>query len=131
MTNFDKVNKGLANQNINCFMNVCLQSLMACPAFFNMLTVVSENQENECFSKDKDVLTKFVELSRYFEPRIQVMSSKQGAEIYKKKIVDAQDIFMKELYDFNPENIQADTSEFFSYIMDKLHEELKGIYVSN
>ena len=59
------------------------------------------------------------------------MSSKQGAEIYKKKIVDAQEIFMKELYDFNPENIQADTSEFFSYIMDKLHEELKGIYVSN
>jgi len=24
MTHFDKVNKGLANQNINCFMNVCL-----------------------------------------------------------------------------------------------------------
>lgn len=43
MTHFDKVNKGLANSNINCFMNVCLQSLMACPAFFNMLTVVSEN----------------------------------------------------------------------------------------
>lgn len=38
---------------------------------------------------------------------------------------------MKELYEFNPENIQADTSEFFSYIMDKLHEELKDIYVSN
>ena len=89
MTNFDKVNKGLANKNINCFMNVCLQSLMACPAFFNMLTVVSENQENECFAKNKEVLNKFVELSRYFEPRIQVMSAKEGAEIYKKKIVDA------------------------------------------
>lgn len=38
---------------------------------------------------------------------------------------------MKELWEFNPENIQADTSEFFSYIMDKLHEELKSIYVSN
>lgn len=24
MTTFDKVNKGLANSNINCFMNVCL-----------------------------------------------------------------------------------------------------------
>ena len=24
MTQFDKVNKGLANQNINCFMNVTL-----------------------------------------------------------------------------------------------------------
>lgn len=43
MTNFDKVNKGLVNSNINCFMNVSLQSLIACPAFFNMLTVVSEN----------------------------------------------------------------------------------------
>ena len=88
MTHFDKVNKGLANQNINCFMNVCLQSLMACPAFFNMLTKVSENQENACF-KNKDVLTKFVELSRYFEPRIQTMSHDDAAEMYKRKIVDA------------------------------------------
>ena len=42
MTNFDKVNKGLMNSNINCYMNVCLQSLMACPAFFNMLTKVGQ-----------------------------------------------------------------------------------------
>lgn len=42
MTSFDKVNKGLMNANINCYMNVCLQSLMACPAFFNMLTMVGQ-----------------------------------------------------------------------------------------
>ena len=32
---------------------------------------------------------------------------------------------------FNPENIQADCSEFLSYFLDKLHEELKDLYVPN
>jgi len=55
-------------------MNVCLQSLIACPAFFNMLTVVSENSDSSpAFETGKDVLWKFVELSRYFEPKVQVM----------------------------------------------------------
>jgi ubiquitin C-terminal hydrolase len=99
MTNFDKVNKGLANANINCFMNVCLQSLIACPAFLNMLTVVSENQQS--FER-KDLLMKFVEFSRYFEPRVQVMD---GSGFYKSKIVDAQQIFIHELHQFNPDNI--------------------------
>ena len=46
MTNFDKVNKGLNNSSINCYMNTCLQSLIACPAFFNMLTAVSEAEKD-------------------------------------------------------------------------------------
>lgn len=72
MTDFDKVNKGMRNSNINCYMNVCLQSLIACPAFFNMLTLVSEHADlhPDTLRKDKDVLGKFVSLSRYFEPRI-------------------------------------------------------------
>ena len=72
MSDFDKVNKGMINSNINCYMNVCLQSLIACPAFFNMLTVVSENVDlhHDTLRKDKDVLAKFVSLSRYFEPKI-------------------------------------------------------------
>ena len=38
MTHFAKPNKGFGNtQQINCFMNVCLQSLLACPALFNLL----------------------------------------------------------------------------------------------
>ena len=38
MTHFAKPNKGFTNQaRINCFMNVCLQSLLACPALFNLL----------------------------------------------------------------------------------------------
>jgi ubiquitin C-terminal hydrolase len=35
------------------------------------------------------------------------------------------------LQKFNPENIQADCSEFLIFILDKLHEELKDIYFSN
>jgi len=32
---------------------------------------------------------------------------------------------------FNPENIQADCSEFMTSILDQLHEEMRDIYVSN
>jgi len=32
---------------------------------------------------------------------------------------------------FNPDNIQADCSEFLTFILDHLHEELTSIYVSN
>ena len=139
MTDFDKVNKGMTNANINCYMNVCLQSLIACPAFFNMLTVVSENADlhHDTLRKDKDVLAKFVSLSRYFEPKIQVMQNSvdkfQGASlsIYQDKVVDAEKIFASELLEFNPDMVQADCSEFLSFILDKLHEEMKDIYLSN
>ena len=48
MTLFNKLNKGFANvQKVNCFMNVCLQSLMACPAFYNLLVAIAENPEFE------------------------------------------------------------------------------------
>jgi ubiquitin C-terminal hydrolase len=71
MTNFDKVNKGLANTNINCYMNVTLQSLIACPAFFNMLTAISESQDSyHDITNNRDLFRKFVELSRHFEPKV-------------------------------------------------------------
>jgi ubiquitin C-terminal hydrolase len=139
MTDFDKVNKGMTNSNINCFMNVCLQSLIACPAFFNMLTLVSENADlhHDTLRKNKDVLAKFVALSRYFEPKIQIMDNavnkfqETSLSMYQDKVVDAEAIFAAELAEFNPEMVQADCSEFLSYILDKLHEEMKDIYVSN
>ena len=137
MTQFDKVNKGLKNSSINCYMNVCLQSLIACPAFFNMLTVISENWETSpALGTGRAVLWKFVDLSRYFEPRVQVMQNSDWTTVtdlseYRKKTVDAQEIFFKEIAEFNPEKIQADCSEFLSIILDKLHEEVKDLYVPN
>jgi hypothetical protein len=49
-----------------------------------MLTVVSENQST---FEQKELLMKFVEFSRYFEPRVQVMD---GSNFYKGKVVDAE-----------------------------------------
>jgi len=54
-----------------------------------------------------------------------------AAGFYKKRIVDAQQIFYKDLQEFNPDNVQADCSEFLSFMLYKLHEELKDIYVTN
>ena len=51
--------------------------------------------------------------------------------MYQDKVVDAEAIFAAELVEFNPDMVQADCSEFLSFILDKLHEEMKDIYVSN
>ena len=51
--------------------------------------------------------------------------------LYKHSVVDAQQIFFQELQTFNPDNLQADCSEFTTYLLDLLHEELKEIYVPN
>lgn len=45
MTHIDKVNKGLINTTNCCYMNVCLQSLLSSPPFFNMLLAIDENTE--------------------------------------------------------------------------------------
>ena len=88
MTEFCKTNKGLVNSSINCFMNVVLQSLVACPAFFNMLCSVSQSQES--YSKiieHRPTLRKFVELSRYFDP--EVLNSESSESIYNHRVVNA------------------------------------------
>lgn len=119
----------MANSSINCFMNVALQSLIACPAFFNMLTAVSESREHyKQLTETKEILRKFVELSRYFEPRLQMT---QNTAQYKTNVVDAQQIFWMELQNLNPNNEQFDTAEFLTLMLDWLHEELKDIYISN
>jgi len=95
MTKFDKVNKGLVNSNINCYMNVCLQSLLACPAFFNMLTTVCESlNTHQQILSPKVFLMKFAEFSRYFDPRILMLDDQPT---YRTKIVDAETIFAHEL----------------------------------
>jgi ubiquitin C-terminal hydrolase len=50
---------------------------------------------------------------------------------YKAGTVDAQRIFYQELKELNPDNEQFDTAEFMTIILDRLHEELTDIYVSN
>jgi ubiquitin C-terminal hydrolase len=71
LSDFGKENKGLQNSGINCFMNVSLQSMIACPAFFNMLTAISESEAYyQSLTENRVVLRKFVELSRHFEPRV-------------------------------------------------------------
>ena len=67
---FEKTSKGFTNvAKINCFMNVCLQSLFACPAFFNMLQAIAEAPEIERKLDEDGFLKKLVYTSRYFDPR--------------------------------------------------------------
>ena len=68
MTHFSKPNKGFANrQQINCFMNVCLQSLLACPALCNLLHAIAANPEIESSLNEAGLLRKFVYVSKFFD----------------------------------------------------------------
>lgn len=80
--------------------------------------------------KDKDLMLRCAELSRFFDPNV-IKNDETRYYNSKGNVVDAQVIFAQELVTFNPENAQADCSEFLSYFLDKLHEELKDFYVSN
>ena len=61
MTQFSKPNKGFTNNvKINCFMNVCLQSLLACPALFNLLQAISHNPDIEAMLSEEGLLRKMV-----------------------------------------------------------------------
>lgn len=131
MSLFDKVNKGLMNSSINCYMNVNLQSLLACPAFFNMCCLINKNEK--LFEHDQ-FLMKISELSKFFDPQVLILASEwQSNEINqynKTRVVDAQTIFATELMDFNPEHIHQDCSEFLgTVLLEKLHSSLKSIYI--
>lgn len=72
MTKFDKPNKGFCNtQKINCFMNVCLQSVLACPAFFNMLLAIANTQSIEDRLNPDGFLKHLVVTVRHFDPANQ------------------------------------------------------------
>lgn len=79
--------------------------------------------------RDKDLMLRCAELSRFFDPN--VIKNDTSNYYSKGNVVDAQEIFLQELLTFNPDNIQADCSEFLSFFLDKLHEELKEFYVTN
>ena len=90
MTLFNKLNKGFTNQQkVNCFMNVCLQSLMACPAFYNLLVAIAENPEFESNLVDGGMLKKMVYVSKFLDPKFQI----DKASAYSYRVVDGETIF--------------------------------------
>jgi len=126
MTLFDKVNKGFVNiSKVNCFMNVCLQSLFACPAFFNMLQQIALNETLSAILQPDGLLKKLVYTSRFFDGANQLDTTSQFA----KSTVNAEKIFEPFLDAYNPDNEQQDACDFLSYLLDQCHEELKSIYV--
>lgn len=70
MTHFNRPNKGFWNrQKINCFVNVVLQSLFACPAFFNMLTAIGNNQSVADRLDPDGLLKKLVHTAKFFDAK--------------------------------------------------------------
>lgn len=50
-------------------MNVCLQSLFACPAFFNMLVAIANEPEFEEKLDDEGLLKPLVDTAKYFDAK--------------------------------------------------------------
>ena len=55
-------------------MNSNLQCLLSCPAFFNMLCKIGEREDIIKELKPESILRKFVILSKYFDPNLQLDS---------------------------------------------------------
>ena len=70
------------------------------------------------------LISKFVHLSRYFNPRDQLDSR----SVYARKTVSAEKIFSEMIGDFNPFHHHQDCHEFFSLLLDRLHEEMATVY---
>ena len=122
MTIFDKLNKGFTNlQKVNCFMNVCLQSLMACPAFFNLLVAIAETPDLTEKLLDDGMLKKMVQVSKYFDPKHQL----DRESVFSNSKVDGETIFESFLNMYNPDKEQQDACDFLNYLLDQCHEELK------
>ena len=126
MTHFAKPNKGFSNvQQINCFMNVCLQSLLGCPAIFNLLQAMAANPDIEAVTNEDGLLRKMVHVSKYFDERFQIDQSCG----FSARVVNSEKIFEPFLMAYNPDNEQQDACDFLSYLLDQMHEELKLLYV--
>ena len=126
MTHFSKPNKGFSNQQkINCFVNVCLQSLLACPALFNLLQSIAHNFDIENNLDREGLLAKFVHVSKYFDERFQLDPSATFAQ----RVINTERIFETFLNMYNPEGEQQDACDFLSFLFDNMHEDLKKIYV--
>ena len=117
MTHIDKLNKGMTNTTNCCFMNVCLQSLLSSPPFFNMLLAIDNNPDIQL--TEDGLLAKFVEIARYFKPGMGQMG-----EGYGVKVVDGEEVFAKIVEEFNPFHLHQDCHEFLAMLLDRLHDEL-------
>jgi ubiquitin C-terminal hydrolase len=125
LTNVDKIfTKGFTNDSNCCFMNVCLQALLASPAYFNMLIAIGQNQEMFSQLSKTSLISKFVHLARYFNPRDQLDSR----SVYTAKTISAEKIFSGLIGEFNPYHNHQDCHEFFSLLLDRLHEEMATVY---
>jgi ubiquitin C-terminal hydrolase len=89
MTEIDKINKGFTNTTNCCYMNVCLQSLLSSPPFFNMLLAIGDNQEIMSELDEEGLLSCFVHLARYFNPSDQM----DRRSAFAHKVIEAEKIF--------------------------------------
>ena len=64
---FDKLNKGFTNNSkVNCFMNAILQSLIASPAFFNLLQAIAKEPIVDTCLEEEGILKKMVHVGKFF-----------------------------------------------------------------
>ena len=81
-------------------MNVCLQSLLACPALFNLLQAIASNPELELSLNPDGLLKKMVHISKFFEEKYQL----DPKNTFAKRTVNSELIFEPFLRDYNPDN---------------------------
>lgn len=80
-------------------MNVCLQSLLACPALFNLLQAIGNHPEIEDTLDSNGLLKKFVYVSKFFDEANQMDPN----SVFARRVVNSEHIFEPFLAAYNPD----------------------------
>lgn len=97
ITHLEKMNKGFTNRRkINCFMNVMLQSLFACPGFFNLLQAIGSVPAKQLGLAPNGVVMKLVYVQKHLDSRTQFDKP------FANPCIDGETIFEQLLSEYNP-----------------------------
>lgn len=102
VTDFEKINKGLTNtRQVNCFMNVCLQSLFSCPGFFNLMQALAgDSQLAEQMKLNDGLVWKLMQVQKHMDSKWQL------DQPFSRGVIDGETIFQEFLRGYNPDNEQ-------------------------
>jgi len=126
--------RGLTNRSNWCFVNAILQSLLACPSFFNLFKNLPNNISQSRAKSSTPMLDAVVQFVYEFKP-LEVFGKHQKKDKTRKRDNLMVDNSFEPKYVYNvlmqsqsmDEGKQEDAEEFLSHLLNVLDEEMRGL----
>ncbi|GIY14858.1 ubiquitin carboxyl-terminal hydrolase 10 [Caerostris darwini] len=125
--NFDPVllrPRGLINRRNWCYINACIQALIACPPLYTLLRELPLGPGVKRGKSSTPVIDSMVKVTYEFS---KYDSSQEGLQIGSPFQPDVIYDMLRELKSNCLKGQQEDAEEFLSFILNGMHEEMVGI----